>query len=293
MKHLFAILASSVTVTVFAAPASAFTIPELDEKIQVGSQFFYNRTTYDSEIDVIPGGNYKLVLKDATTGDIVTSIEGTNNTGETKTVKDKLKIAKSGTKVTVDAVVGDPVVTLSGSLEPNDLVLTYDFTGLNGLVPGITFKSIDLTFSGNYSLDVNIPSDPLSGPSFISRFDYLFEGFSSEPFAIQDSSGYVSFLGDFQIKSVGSPITSSFVFTSFDPLQGNWAVKMQEDLLTSAISLNGKSDGIREFIDKGGTVEEVPGPLPILGAAAAFGYSRKLRKSIKASKPEVISTTAV
>ncbi len=38
---------------------------------------------------------------------------------------------------------------------------------------------------------------------------------------------------------------------------------------------------------------EVPGPLPILGAAAAFGFSRKLRKSIKASKPEVISTTAL
>jgi hypothetical protein len=37
----------------------------------------------------------------------------------------------------------------------------------------------------------------------------------------------------------------------------------------------------------------VPGPLPILGAAAAFGYSRKLRKHIKASKPEVISATAV
>jgi hypothetical protein len=38
---------------------------------------------------------------------------------------------------------------------------------------------------------------------------------------------------------------------------------------------------------------DVPGPLPILGATAAFGYSRRLRKSIKASKPEVISTAAL
>jgi|LakMenEpi03Aug12_release.lakeMendotaPanAssembly.Ray.scaffolds.fasta_scaffold12677_6 hypothetical protein len=37
----------------------------------------------------------------------------------------------------------------------------------------------------------------------------------------------------------------------------------------------------------------IPGPLPILGAAAAFGFSRKLRKRIKNSKPEVISTTAL
>jgi hypothetical protein len=34
----------------------------------------------------------------------------------------------------------------------------------------------------------------------------------------------------------------------------------------------------------------VPGPLPVLGVAATFGYSRKLRKRIKTSKtPEVIS----
>jgi hypothetical protein len=38
---------------------------------------------------------------------------------------------------------------------------------------------------------------------------------------------------------------------------------------------------------------KVPGPLPALGLAAAFGYSRKLRKRIKSSEPEVISTTAL
>lgn len=30
-----------------------------------------------------------------------------------------------------------------------------------------------------------------------------------------------------------------------------------------------------------GTATAVPGPLPILGAAAAFGFSRKLRKRIQ------------
>jgi len=39
-------------------------------------------------------------------------------------------------------------------------------------------------------------------------------------------------------------------------------------------------------------VPPAPGPLPILGIGAFFGYSRKLRKLIKSSKPEVISTTA-
>ena len=34
----------------------------------------------------------------------------------------------------------------------------------------------------------------------------------------------------------------------------------------------------------------VPGPLPALGAAAAFGFSRKLRKRIKRSFDDVSST---
>jgi len=40
-------------------------------------------------------------------------------------------------------------------------------------------------------------------------------------------------------------------------------------------------------------VPSVPGPLPVLGVGATFGWSRKIRKRIKASKPEVIITTAV
>ena len=41
------------------------------------------------------------------------------------------------------------------------------------------------------------------------------------------------------------------------------------------------------FIEAGGEakgiirVDEVPGPLPLLGLGAAFGYSRKLRKMLK------------
>jgi outer membrane lipase/esterase len=42
-----------------------------------------------------------------------------------------------------------------------------------------------------------------------------------------------------------------------------------------------------------GSPTPVPGPLPILGAAAAFRYSRKLRKRIKDSKPEMGSPIAV
>jgi hypothetical protein len=49
----------------------------------------------------------------------------------------------------------------------------------------------------------------------------------------------------------------------------------------SSISINGINNNYTQ----------VPGPLPILGLAAAFRFSRRLRKKIKAGKaPEVIST---
>lgn len=59
------------------------------------------------------------------------------------------------------------------------------------------------------------------------------------------------------------------------------------------VVIHGQSGGCGSAIISDLKIAEVPGPLPLLGAAAAFGYSRKLRKSIKASEPEVISTTAL
>ena len=43
----------------------------------------------------------------------------------------------------------------------------------------------------------------------------------------------------------------------------------------------------RQVLRQEGTVQvpgdEVPGPLPLLGAGAAFGYSRKLRRRLNAN----------
>ena len=70
---------------------------------------------------------------------------------------------------------------------------------------------------------------------------------------------------------------------------------------TQATNANINSDLAFQFLGQGTFtsdhpsvtvfVQPVPGPLPILGAAAAFGWSRKLRKRLKSSKSEVISTT--
>ena len=114
--------------------------------------------------------------------------------------------------------------------------------------------------------------------------------FTSTSFPSSSLDNLFSFGGiTFDIGTFSTPgVESSFVFD--EPYQ----------LFTVAFNSTSTSTG--ESLKAGGYAGcpgscagavEVPGPLPILGAAAAFGFSRKLRKRLKSSKPEVISTTAV
>jgi len=69
------------------------------------------------------------------------------------------------------------------------------------------------------------------------------------------------------------------VGTNPNPLQ--YAFGVEESMITNkidTISVNGVQSIQNTF-----TQQPVPGPLPILGAGAAFGFSRKLRSRIKAS----------
>lgn len=87
---------------------------------------------------------------------------------------------------------------------------------------------------------------------------------------------------------------------------GNWSLDPDLQVFTPNNDIAIPNFSYTNSLDKGATgtfgissegsdpgVERVPGPLPILGLGAAFGFSRKLRKRIKSSKPELISTTAV
>lgn len=56
--------------------------------------------------------------------------------------------------------------------------------------------------------------------------------------------------------------------------------------------INNPESDIRTYAQASLVATPVPGPLPALGAAAAFGYSRTLRKRIKATKAVGASATA-
>jgi hypothetical protein len=53
-----------------------------------------------------------------------------------------------------------------------------------------------------------------------------------------------------------------------------------QEKATYSGSINITTGAVTQYVDR---INQTPGPLPILGAGAAFGFSRKLRSRIKAS----------
>ncbi len=99
------------------------------------------------------------------------------------------------------------------------------------------------------------PADSVSGPSFAFIANSLY--------AIDPS--YV----------VGQPFLSSATFNNTSAVAQGFTIPG----FVGTWTINGTSESINVFV---GTSTEVPGPLPLLGACAAFGWSRRLRRRISA-----------
>jgi len=173
----------------------------------------------------------------------------------------------------ISEVGSDVVVQASGSL---------DFTGATSLgstvvCPGGVSSSLAVICTG-------VPTAfndkfAITGPS---SFDGIVSGFSTSSL----SGIATAFSGSSQIVAVdpsysyGTPINSSATFSGttlaalgFTPglsgLIGTWAI-------------TGTSETIQVFLGPPSASNPVPGPLPLLGAAAAFSWSRRLRRRVGA-----------
>jgi hypothetical protein len=196
---------------------------------------------------------------------------------------------------------GNPIVTSNYNPIPNDTFSPGPllFGTSNGdLVEFTSTNSASvINYSGGYGFDSNGLWD--SGLSMAG---------------LNAPAGYMDF------KFLGNPVSAVGGFLNYAP--GNF-----DDMYISALDINGNilesydlsfstsgfNSGASFYIQRNSfdiatfrvgdsyagianftyNAVPVPGPLPILGVAASFGYSRKLRKRIKSSKPEVISTTAL
>ena len=132
----------------------------------------------------------------------------------------------------------------------------FDFTYEAAISPAAIAQGIVFT-----AVDLDSDSDAFANPPSILEATYTFTGGNSP---------------------VG--LTSTNGSSSFKPVTGG----------PTKITVNNRYNGSGGAID---TLENsfqqrqpVPGPLPLLGAGAAFGFSRNLRKRIKTSKsPKVMS----
>ena len=91
------------------------------------------------------------------------------------------------------------------------------------------------------------------------------DGVLTDGFGI--SSGYISGDPIFSSSTIAGQTLASLGFTFSSGLLGSW-------------TLNGTGDTIQAFLGPASPPSAVPGPLPLLGAGAAFGWSRRLRHRI-------------
>lgn len=177
--------------------------------------------------------------------------------------------AKAALEFKIYESLGDLVVETSGSLN-----LPASSGSGNCGAPGAIAPTIGFMCTGP---DTTFPVYTITGPSSYTGTADLYPGTSVSGISAGIVAGIGRLVMDSQYTS-GSPIVSGAVFagktladlglTTSSGVLGTW-------------TLNGTSETITIRVTTQNT-NPVPGPLPLLGAGAAFGLSRRLRHRINA-----------
>lgn len=160
----------------------------------------------------------------------------------------------------------------------------FSFTGISTGIYGFTIDGTDHTFSGS---SLNFTGSNFSYSYKVSLFNAApgqeFKSYSTDA----GGSATTGVLDYSKSLSTTSPVTGPS--TSFAPGGGQGPIvnfapgEVGPVTFSSTLTLtNGKIDTITDTLSQklNGTTP-TPGPLSILGAGAAFGFSRRLRSRIK------------
>jgi hypothetical protein len=222
-----------------------------------------------------------------------------------------LSIIKSMIKSVSGVIAGLCVALLSGAAQPARAVISIfilqsgpnvEVSGRGSLnVSDLTFESNTNTITPGAVLQGNFAEISINSGSSLVPVD-TYNGFSSAPtdFGPNGPPG----IGD-QVKGdtffiFGDPNPQNIQvslpggYNSGDIISFSFTI-LNRTLQGSAPGGIGLQEGNYQWLTATGLdsinvcigracIQKVPGPLPALGAAAAFGYSRKLRKRISAAK---------
>ena len=204
------------------------------------------------------------------------------------------------------ALTSLPVAVVLGAAQPAQAILTYNIYESSSNV--VVQASGRLNLSGAISLGQG--SCPYNG--VIVAFNAFLCTGSSTTSPIYRISGPTSFSGS-AVKLGANSVSGIFTFLSGTELRLylDPAYTSGDQILSSATynsatlaefgyttpgpigtwTLNGTSETINVVIGPPSTV--VPGPLPLLGAGAAFGFSRRLRRRVSLSRSISHSATSI
>ena len=171
----------------------------------------------------------------------------------------------------------DLVIEGTGSL---NLPSSPDSSGSYGLSNGVL--ELDFAFlTGTTATTTQFDSYSITGPTTLGAGITPTLLFSSSDSGISSALIYVANV--FTIDSTyvsGATINSSSTFSGISLA----SLGMTTSGTLGTWTLGGSRDTIEVQVTTSTSPASVPGPLPILGLAAAFGFSRKLRKRIKLHK---------
>jgi hypothetical protein len=150
---------------------------------------------------------------------------------------------------------GDPIETNPGA-----------FTVVGGLAEDFAEEVQGSRFFLNWTLDPALSNRTID---YFLSFDFLFQTSDIE----SEIKGY------FSINNILTPIQTS---TDGDFTTGVFRISPSD---TIAFGLNSSNfDNNESFVIINNFIADVPGPLPLLGVGAAFGWSRRLRSRVSSHK---------
>jgi len=164
------------------------------------------------------------------------------------------------------------------------LIFAFEFDGTFD-----TTVTPPIVGTGTFSFDGN-PGPGTFALTSLPNFNFLFN-FGSESFTNADiSNSLVDILVGITV--VGSDYSVNFGGGGDGPFGGSIDFfNLNDQIFLGFPPEFGSLYFSSSFTGTFQGLTPVPGPLPLFGAGAAFGFSRKLRRKIRSSQPELISTT--
>lgn len=180
----------------------------------------------------------------------------------------------------------------------NSITLLDSFTGANGAFPyaALTAAGGGLYYGTTYFGGANLAGtvfefnsntglitllDSFTGPNGANPFAALTAVGDGLYYGTTVSGGDSSFGGIFEFNSITNSITLLDSFTGVNGMNPNASLTAAGENLYFSTTFNGGAQDYGAIYAFNTRATSVPGPLPFMGAGAAFGWSRQLRRRVR------------